>query len=63
MKKTYIPPTLSVCRMHTEGALLTGSNQVNENGINFNTGNMEPGSGDDAAVKANYSVWDDNWSI
>jgi len=52
MKKTYIPP-----------ALLTGSNQVNENGINFNTGNMEPGSGDDAAVKANYSVWDDNWSI
>jgi len=42
---------------------IAGSNEVSGKGIDMNTDTMQPGNGNDAAVKSiNYSVWDDDWN-
>lgn len=62
MKMKYQKPSVMVCPMACE-LPIAGSNEVSGKGIDMNTDTMQPGNGNDAAVKSiTYSVWDDDWN-
>jgi len=63
MKKTYIIPEMLTTEIVVEQLLASSPGGVNNNGdVVVPQGTPTDGDGDDAAVKSNYDVWDDDWS-